>query len=166
VEESSGIRHVFEDVPERERVKAALKMCGVQRRALHIPFSLKRFSSLFAQVFIWLDAGNLPTGPQSLGQEKTRGAANVQYAPSPYVAVDNPQMPSSCAIAALQLGLVDPRVHLSVQLAKLFRRRAHLAESEPTGAAAENAARRDLLAGGTDRKRAKGVVFFVKVYFG
>jgi hypothetical protein len=122
VKESSGIRHVFEHVPERERVKVALKMCGFQCRALHIPFSSERFSSLVAQFFIWLDAGNLPTGPQSLGQEKTRGAANVQYASSPYVAVDNLQMPTSCAIAALQLGLIDPRVHLAVQLAKLFRR--------------------------------------------
>ena len=101
--EPHRVRHVFQNIPQGNRVEAALEVSCLQGRAVYFAFAVQVLSSLFAQLFIGLDASNLPALSNSLRKEEARSAADVKQTPRGHVSMDNLKVFPCSALTSFHL---------------------------------------------------------------
>src|SRR5215469_52256 len=108
LKEALWVRNVFEYIPQRDGVKAALvEVCHFQRRTLDWLALAKVVARLRAEGLVRLDTVNAPTGLRSLGQKKTGCATDVKQTAPANVSLQNFQMNPCRTLSAPYFRLVN-----------------------------------------------------------
>jgi hypothetical protein len=143
-EKPDGIDHVFQDVPNRYRIKRCWRKHGLfQGAAMNLAHTSKRGSGICVQRLRGLDPFDGPACASGEPQEQARGASHIQYASWTLMALEDPKMSSSGLGAAGALCFVDLRVHASIGVGYLVLCGSELAKTETAKRTAQDPAVRN-----------------------